>query len=257
MTRKSFSLLLTFGGLVFLLFGTGCGPKYPNCTTDEHCAKQGQYCVNKLCRDCADDSHCSASDACKYCGEGFVCQRTQGCCTSDLDCPGGRCYKIPGSNLGQCGDRCRSNEDCPPGQICKGGQCVPDVECRSDADCPSGKKCVDGRCVAATCSLETIYFDFDESTLRSDARSTLNKNGECIKERNQGVLLEGHCDERGTDEYNMALGERRARAAKGYLEKISGGVKFRTISYGEERPVCTEADESCWWRNRRAEQKFE
>jgi len=66
------------------------------------------------------------------------------------------------------------------------------------------------------------------------------------------VTVEGHCDERGTNEYNIALGDRRASAAKGYMESLGAGTGARTISYGEERPQCTEASESCWWRNRRA-----
>ncbi len=66
-------------------------------------------------------------------------------------------------------------------------------------------------------------------------------------------LVEGHCDERGTNEYNLALGERRANAATGYLASLGiDGMRMRTVSYGEERPVCTESNESCWQRNRRA-----
>ena len=67
------------------------------------------------------------------------------------------------------------------------------------------------------------------------------------------ATIEGHCDERGTNEYNLALGERRANAAQSYLVSLGvGQARLRTLSYGEERPVCTESTEGCWQRNRRA-----
>lgn len=99
-----------------------------------------------------------------------------------------------------------------------------------------------------------VYFDFDESTLTEQAREQLTRNANWLRE-NPGfiVTLEGHADERGTNEYNLALGERRATTAVDYLASL--GVDrgtLRTISYGEERPVCTESTESCWQRNRRA-----
>lgn len=99
-----------------------------------------------------------------------------------------------------------------------------------------------------------VYFAFDKSELRPDAREKLSRNAEFLKNHpNLGVTIEGHCDERGTNEYNLALGQRRANAAKDYLMSLGVGAdRFRTISYGEERPVCTESDESCWQRNRRA-----
>ncbi len=99
-----------------------------------------------------------------------------------------------------------------------------------------------------------IYFDFDKSDLKPEALDALAKNAQFLRQHPQFIVtVEGHCDERGTNEYNIALGDRRSSAARSYL--TSSGVdaaRLRTISYGEERPVCTESDESCWWRNRRA-----
>lgn len=244
--------LVVFGAMLFL----GCGPTYPECSTDEHCQEQGQYCVNKMCRDCADDSDCAGQNPCKVCGDGYSCVQNPGCCTSDLDCPGGRCWAVAGTNFGECGARCRvegATEDCPSGQICKGGNCVPNVECTDASQCPPGKACVSGACVLAACTVDTIHFDFGESRLLSEARAALEKGAECVKERNQNVTIEGHCDDRGTDEYNMALGERRARRAMKYMQSLGVSVNLNTLSYGEERPVCTQAAENCWWRNRRAE----
>lgn len=105
----------------------------------------------------------------------------------------------------------------------------------------------------ARAELKPVYFDFDKSEIRPDAAKTLDANAAWLLEHpGYAVLIEGHCDERGTNAYNLALGDRRARAALNYL--VAHGVaasRFRTISYGEERPVCFERAEACWWKNRR------
>jgi len=102
-------------------------------------------------------------------------------------------------------------------------------------------------------ALKEIYFDFDRYDLSSDARTTLKASGEWLRSNPSiRVEIEGHCDERGTSEYNLALGAKRAQAAKDYL--VSLGVapdRLSTISYGEEIPLCREHDESCWSKNRR------
>jgi peptidoglycan-associated lipoprotein len=102
--------------------------------------------------------------------------------------------------------------------------------------------------------LGDVYFDFDQADLRADARERLTRNAQFMRE-NPDLLftIEGHCDDRGTNEYNLALGQRRATTALDYL--VSLGIshdRFRALSYGEERPVCTEQTEVCWQRNRRA-----
>ena len=102
--------------------------------------------------------------------------------------------------------------------------------------------------------LADVYFDFDRSDIREADRATLAKNADVLKRFDfLRVSVEGHCDERGTVEYNLALGERRAKAAFDYL--ISLGVpagRLKTVSYGKEIPVCAESNEGCWQRNRRA-----
>ncbi len=102
--------------------------------------------------------------------------------------------------------------------------------------------------------LKEIFFSFDRYDLEGEARETLKLNADWLK-RNPTVRIEieGHCDERGTNEYNLALGAKRAQAAKDYL--ITLGIaadRLSTISYGEEIPVCREQNESCWRQNRRA-----
>jgi peptidoglycan-associated lipoprotein len=99
-----------------------------------------------------------------------------------------------------------------------------------------------------------IYFDLDKSDLREDAREKLAANARFLRENAElKATVEGHCDERGTEDYNLALGDRRANTARDYLTSLDvSGSRMRTISYGEERPVCTESTEGCWQRNRRA-----
>lgn len=105
-----------------------------------------------------------------------------------------------------------------------------------------------------TVGLADAYFDFDDASLRDDAKNTLEGNAKYM-ERNSGtaVVVEGHCDERGSVEYNIALGEKRARAAKDFL--VSYGVtasRITTISYGKERPFDPGHSEEAWAKNRRA-----
>jgi peptidoglycan-associated lipoprotein len=102
-------------------------------------------------------------------------------------------------------------------------------------------------------SFKDINFDFDEFSLRSDAREILKKHAEWLaKYGNYGVLIEGNCDERGTTEYNMALGERRAKEAMKYLVELGLDAKrIKTISYGKEKPLDPEHNEEAWAKNRR------
>jgi peptidoglycan-associated lipoprotein len=102
--------------------------------------------------------------------------------------------------------------------------------------------------------LGDAYFDYDQATLSEDARAQLTRDSQFLREHPQFALtVEGHCDERGTPEYNLALGERRASAARDYMVSLGVGAdRLQTISYGEERPVCQSVDESCWSQNRRA-----
>jgi peptidoglycan-associated lipoprotein len=107
---------------------------------------------------------------------------------------------------------------------------------------------------AVRVELRDAYFDYDRSELKSDARAALTHNAECmVSDPNMKLLIEGHCDERGTIEYNLALGDRRARAAKDFLANYGvPPARIETISYGEERPFAPGHDESAWRQNRRA-----
>jgi peptidoglycan-associated lipoprotein len=102
--------------------------------------------------------------------------------------------------------------------------------------------------------LQPVYFDLDQSTLRSDARDVLQKNYEALKAHpDWEALVEGHCDERGTTEYNLGLGQKRAASARQYYMTLGQpGTRIATISYGKENPTCSEHSEDCWSKNRRA-----
>ena len=102
-------------------------------------------------------------------------------------------------------------------------------------------------------ALQRIHFDFDKSNIKPEYEPVLRANAAWMQaHKNTNVTIEGNCDQRGSVEYNLALGDRRAKSAQNYL--INLGIpasRLSTISYGKERPLCTQMNESCWWQNRR------
>jgi peptidoglycan-associated lipoprotein len=106
--------------------------------------------------------------------------------------------------------------------------------------------------------LRDVLYDYDSNNIRDDSRAALAQDADALKRiladfPSASVNVEGHCDERGSAEYNLGLGDRRATSARDYLTQLGVPAdRLKTISYGKERPVCTESDESCWQRNRRA-----
>jgi peptidoglycan-associated lipoprotein len=105
--------------------------------------------------------------------------------------------------------------------------------------------------------VQDAYFDYDKTDIRADARDTLTRNAGALKAilsdfPNASIVIEGHCDERGSAEYNLGLGDRRASSAKEFLQQLGVPAdRIKTISYGKERPQCTEQNETCWQKNRR------
>lgn len=111
---------------------------------------------------------------------------------------------------------------------------------------------------AAEAALKNIHFDFDKSDIKEADRATLQAIADFMKANADAkILIEGHCDERGTNDYNLQLGNRRAAAALAYLKTLGvAEERFETTSFGKEKPLCTEGKESCWNQNRRCEFKL-
>lgn len=257
MRLRSASLL----PLVFALAGCPARLPYPECRTDPDCKDHGQVCVAGFCRQCREDAQCKAGEVCKNSG---CVPRPE--CEATKDCPGGKkCAQ------GQCVAECAeatAEQDCGKGRKCNAGRCAAEEECVADADCSSGKACVSGRCKAeggvinasrdqrlGDCEARPIFFDFDEATLSKASTQSLAESWRCLQKGEfKRLAVSGHTDERGTTEYNLALGNRRAEAVRKYLVGLGAEPRrLRATSYGEERPADPGHDEAAWAKNRRVE----
>lgn len=236
--------------LIALAFATGvafgCRPTYPKCENDQHC-RQGERCLQGMCQQCAADNDCPSGQACQQ----GKCAAAGQKCASDSDCPETQACKN-----GVCSP-CAADNECGPGGKCHSGKCTRANRCpRGDEDCPEGQKCINGACQApaaapTSCQLENVYFDFNEAALTTAATATLNRNADCVKSVGRGVAIEGHTDPRGTTEYNLNLGQRRADSVKQFLKRY--GVdpgKVRTLSKGKEEATGT--NEAGWAQDRKA-----
>jgi peptidoglycan-associated lipoprotein len=134
---------------------------------------------------------------------------------------------------------------------------IPAVDIQESSGAMSTEGDIRGGDFQPQADIKTINFDFDKYELSDGARTTLQANAALLKARKEWtVLVEGHCDDRGTVEYNLALGQKRAKAVRDYYVRL--GVpegSIGTISYGEEKPLCSEETDACWSQNRRAETK--
>ncbi len=130
-------------------------------------------------------------------------------------------------------------------------------QCASSADCPENHECQGGTCVApppppqpGACQPDPIYFDFNEFVLTSEATAKLQAAATCIKSLKRTIRVEGHCDPRGTEEYNLALGDRRARSVRRYLKRLGiAGKRMRPVSKGKLEASGTDA--GSWSRDRK------
>ncbi len=142
----------------------------------------------------------------------------------------------------------------------------PEQSCSADDDCSDKSLCIRGHCVAITpdvelseCTQVRVHFDFDSSLLRGEDKPRLVRVARCLRaDQKLHVTVEGNADDRGTEEYNLQLGSKRANSVERYLEALGvSHAQLKTVSYGFERPLCTEENESCWAENRRAGMKGE
>ncbi len=209
-------------------------PKDPTCAGDKDC-KDGQHCVNKKCAQCGEDSHCPKDQRCVKGG----CVAAEPACMSDDECENGQVCK-----KGTC-TACASNSECGPGGKCQAGVCDRPKACNKNEDCADDEDCVKGRCLqpwksgapsGVTCELKTVYFAFDQAALPAEARDLLNETAECIRKApgERDLNIYGYADESGTEEYNIALSERRARTVADYLARLGiDPARFHIIPKGE------------------------
>src|SRR5262249_36052707 len=139
---------------------------------------------------------------------------------------------------------------CPPKKQVKKEETPPPTE---EPAKPAEEPSLRGKDYKEVPEIGTVYFDLDQASLRADARDILRKNYEILRQHGDWeALVEGHADERGTTEYNLGLGQKRAAAVRQYYISLGiGGGRIATISYGKENPACTEHEETCWSKNRR------
>lgn len=256
--RLGLASAVVFAALTF----AGCPPEYPTCDNDDHCKREvegkviDEVCVFGKCQECARDADCGDAKACV-----------------DYQCV------VPCDGPGSCGDGkhceervcttgCAADGDCGAGQACDAsGACVTKQKsCELDSECGVNEHCEANACVAgappkptANCTFTDadlrVQFEYNLYALQSSGQDKLERVATCMNE-NPGwrLRVNGHADERGSTDYNLSLGEKRAKSAASYIERL--GVdrsRMQTLSYGEEQPLNPAASEAAWAQNRRAE----
>jgi peptidoglycan-associated lipoprotein len=238
MTRSYAGAVLVAACALLLGFSmiASCGdkPKAPgSCKADKDC-KDGQHCSENKCVECTEDSQCGKG---KRCSSGACIAQPE--CTRDDQCPNGQVCQAS-----KC-KPCATDSDCPDGRCeaggCKRTKCAKDDDCADDEDCVNGfcKRAGQGSNVDAGCSLSTVYFGFDDSSVQASERDRLDGNAQCIdKAKGKSVYLIGHTDTSGTEEYNIALSERRAQSVADYMSRLgTDPAKMQVVPKGETEPT--------------------
>ena len=220
-----------------MLFLGGCGdkPKKPGCKGDKDC-KNGLVCDANKCVECKTDAQCPKGKKCS----GNACVAKAQCITDD-QCPMGQVCQA-----GSC-KPCAGDGECGPGGKCEAGSCQRPKKCTKDEECADDEDCTNGLClrqglgsnIDAGCTLNTVYFAFDDSTIQASERDRLDKNNACMgSNKDKAVLVIGHTDTSGTEEYNIALSERRAQQVADYLARLgSDPAKMQVVPKGETEPT--------------------
>jgi len=240
------SLLLGFA----LTASEGCGdkPKAPGCKSDKEC-KNGQVCGGNSCVECNDDSQCGKGKKCSAhaCVAAAECVRDDQC-TGGQVCQAGKCKP------------CGADGECGVGGSCQAGACQHGKKCGADGDCADDEDCVNGYCqkqghtnTSGLCPLSTVYFSFDDSSIQQSERDQLGADAQCIeKTKGKQVLVEGHTDSSGTEEYNIALSERRAQSVADFLSRLgTDPARLQVVPKGETEPTGLGDD-----KDRRVEMKW-
>ena len=163
---------------------------------------------------------------------------------------------------------CSSQKEAPPPQPAAPSVAEPAPQatatpasksCNNDLECGDKQLCIRNQCVdisanLAECTAVRVHFDLDQSEVHTDDKAGLDRMARCLRaDHAMHVTIEGNADERGTEEYNLTLGQRRAQAVDKYLTTQSvSDNQLKMISYGKENPICREHDEACWAQNQRA-----
>ena len=268
MRRPNLQIIHAISMGLLLLSIAACKPDVNVCENNDDCQLEGtagEVCIQGMCQQCLDNSQCVAAN-----GDNFVCN-------------GGRCEEQAAQATTEI--QCTVNEDCQSGENCTEGACVQgalDAAAMVGRSCNQNPDCAGGFCVAGTCSLEpdpkiefqnkcrqffaqtsskaeetqeSVYFEFNDDALTSGGREKLEFTAECLKSVDGvSLVLEGHADDRGAPEYNLGLGDKRARNVLQYLTNL--GVSANRLDWrskGENEPLCMNPTEDCWAQNRRVE----
>ncbi|HEY3802935.1 MAG TPA: OmpA family protein [Kofleriaceae bacterium] len=213
-----------------------CGDKSkgPTCNSDKDC-KAPLVCGDNKCVECNNDGQCGAG---KQCSAHACVAAPQ--CEHDDQCPAGQVCQA-----GSC-KPCASDGECGPGGTCNAGACTKAKKCTKDDQCADDEDCKDGYCRKANqpvtnegCQLSTVYFAFDSSGIEASERDRLDGDSACIqKTKGKNVFVVGHTDTSGTEEYNIALSERRAQAAADYLARLgTDPARMQIVPKGETEPT--------------------
>jgi len=217
--------------LAFVAASCSDSAKKPGCKGDKEC-KNGQVCSENKCVECRTDAQCPKG---KKCSANACIAAPE--CTKDDQCPAGKVCQA-----GKC-KVCASDSECGPGGLCQAGACKRANKCTKDEDCADDEDCVNGFCKragsgdasGATCTLSTVYFGFDDSSIQASERDRLDANVSCIeKTKGKSVFLTGHTDTSGTEEYNIALSERRAQSVADYMARLGADpARMQVVPKGE------------------------
>jgi peptidoglycan-associated lipoprotein len=231
-------VIASIAAVVIAIAAAACGdhPKGPGCKTDKDC-KAPLVCGDNKCVECNDDSQCTGG---KHCSAHACIASTE--CTKDEQCPSGQVCQA-----GAC-KACAADSECGPGGTCDAGACKKAKKCGKDDECADDEDCVNGYCLKAnraantgdvSCQLQTVYFAFDKSEIEQSERDRLDSNGQCIgKNKAKNVFLIGHTDTSGTEEYNIALSERRAQTVADYLARLgTDPARMQVVPKGETEPT--------------------